>query len=387
MAKTFYIGVDGKARKCKKAYIGINGIARKIKKMYIGVAGIARCFFGGAELTYYGTTAENLTGVEYGTHVVGASVGNYAVFADGGAANGTYTANAYDSSLTHSSMNLGYRLTRGAGASTDDYAIFNGTYFANDPYNFIALNSSLTVTAFNVDGQFSNRIMLAGASNSYAAIFAGGATSTDSYTKQSGLECIDNSLTRLRVGGGWGNLSVARSGLHGVSTENYAAFGAGEGNNPSSDNSRITVDIFDNSLTRTSTQYSTARIYSAGATTNDYILFGGGNTNGAFSDVVDAYDNGLTRVSANSLSVARQELKGGSINGYAVFAGGGNGNGDSDVVDVYDSSLTRVKTFSLSKARRNSGSATVGNFLLFAGGGFSSSSSGVCNMVDAFMID
>ena len=42
MAKSIYIGVDGKARKAKNIYIGVDGKARKVKKMYIGVNGVAR---------------------------------------------------------------------------------------------------------------------------------------------------------------------------------------------------------------------------------------------------------------------------------------------------------------------------------------------------------
>ena len=32
MAKSIYIGVDGKARKAKNIYIGVDGKARKVKK-------------------------------------------------------------------------------------------------------------------------------------------------------------------------------------------------------------------------------------------------------------------------------------------------------------------------------------------------------------------
>lgn len=48
MAKSIYIGVDGKARKAKNIYIGVDGKARKVKKMYIGVNGVARlCYMSG----------------------------------------------------------------------------------------------------------------------------------------------------------------------------------------------------------------------------------------------------------------------------------------------------------------------------------------------------
>ena len=68
MAKGLYVGVDGIARKIKKAYVGVDGIARKIKKAYVGVDGVARLIysadvFGGYTGNY---TVETVTvdGVE-----------------------------------------------------------------------------------------------------------------------------------------------------------------------------------------------------------------------------------------------------------------------------------------------------------------------------------
>jgi hypothetical protein len=47
MSKGIYIGVDGTARKVKRAYIGVDGTARRITKGYIGVGGVARPFWTG----------------------------------------------------------------------------------------------------------------------------------------------------------------------------------------------------------------------------------------------------------------------------------------------------------------------------------------------------
>lgn len=47
MAKAFYIGVGGVARKVKQPYIGVNSVARKVKKGYIGINGVARQFLSG----------------------------------------------------------------------------------------------------------------------------------------------------------------------------------------------------------------------------------------------------------------------------------------------------------------------------------------------------
>ena len=40
-----YVGIDGVARKVKKAYVSIDGVAREIKKAYVGIDGVAREFW------------------------------------------------------------------------------------------------------------------------------------------------------------------------------------------------------------------------------------------------------------------------------------------------------------------------------------------------------
>ena len=78
--KALYIGVDGVARKVKKAYIGVDNVARKVKKMYMGVEGVARCIFSGGELSYYGT-ATSL--IQAKGNLSATTVGNYALFGGG----------------------------------------------------------------------------------------------------------------------------------------------------------------------------------------------------------------------------------------------------------------------------------------------------------------
>ena len=47
MAKAWYEGIDGVARKVKQPYRSVDGVARKVTKGYRGVDGIARQFFDG----------------------------------------------------------------------------------------------------------------------------------------------------------------------------------------------------------------------------------------------------------------------------------------------------------------------------------------------------
>lgn len=45
MARAFYIGVGGTARRAKNVYLGVDGKARKVKKIYVGVDGKARLVY------------------------------------------------------------------------------------------------------------------------------------------------------------------------------------------------------------------------------------------------------------------------------------------------------------------------------------------------------
>ena len=129
MAKKSYIGVDGVARKIKKWYFGVDGKARKVKKGYIGVGGVARPFMSDEELAYYGTITA-LSVARY--DLVGASVGNYALFAGGSSgfssSSDTYpTVDAYNSSLVRSTPTaLSVARDNLAGTSVGNYALFAG---------------------------------------------------------------------------------------------------------------------------------------------------------------------------------------------------------------------------------------------------------------------
>lgn len=80
MAKSLYIGVDGKARKVKAMWIGVNGVARKIKAGFIGVVGIAKEFFNSIG-TLKKTTLKGNTSLSYGRYYTGpgAWLGNYGI--------------------------------------------------------------------------------------------------------------------------------------------------------------------------------------------------------------------------------------------------------------------------------------------------------------------
>ena len=268
------------------------------------------------------------------THLAGASVGNYALFAGGSVSSATYSSvvDAYNTSLVRSTPTA-LRTVRGylAGASVGNYALFAGGYISSRPYY------SSVVDAYNA------------------------------------------SLVRSTPTA----LSVARQYLAGASVGNYALFAGGDINNASSSRSP-TVDAYNASLVRsTPTDLSVARTYLAGANNGSYALFAGGNSRNGASSVVDAYSTSLVRSTPTSLSTARSYLAGAKSGSYALFAGVGS-NDTLHTVDAYDTSLVQSSPTDLSVARGSLAGASVGNYALFAGGSNSNVSPAYRAETDAY---
>ena len=54
-----------------------------------------------------------------------------------------------------------------------------------------------------------------------------------------------------------------------------------------------------------------------------------------YSDVVDVFDENLTRIAIEGLAAARSYLAAAKVGRYALLAAGANGSGGSNLVDVY----------------------------------------------------
>ena len=123
--KALYIGVDGVARKVKKAYIGVDNVARKVKKMYMGVDGVARCIFSGEQkLSYYGR-ATSLSRPR--TSMASTTVGDYALFGGGTDGSNSATVDAYDTSLTRTlPTELSVGRINPSSTTVGNYALFAG---------------------------------------------------------------------------------------------------------------------------------------------------------------------------------------------------------------------------------------------------------------------
>ena len=112
MAKSIYIGVDGKARKAKNIYIGVDGKARKVKKMYIGVNGVAR-------LCYTSEVTVTVTIVQSANQTI-------TVICNGNSYTSTFTAKAGSTYTASISASTGYNagtLSSTSGTLTDNITI------------------------------------------------------------------------------------------------------------------------------------------------------------------------------------------------------------------------------------------------------------------------
>ncbi len=157
-------------------------------------------------------------------------------------------------------------------------------------------------------------------------------------------------------------LSAKRWYLSGGSVGNYAVFAGGYYNDSN------VVDAYDQNLTRTiASTLSEAKHHIPTASIGNYIIFAGGHTSDGNTAVakkkVDAYNTSLTKTTKTDLANSIDGgVSGVTIGNYAFLASG-------TVAVYYNSSLTRYNGTALSSNRLGVAAATVGNYALYAGGG------------------
>jgi hypothetical protein len=312
----------------------------------------------------------------------------YALFA-GGSISGGYSAvvDAYDSNLTiGTSTSLSQARDYLAATTVGDYALFGGGLGINNGYTAV----SAVVDACDANLTMRTRPTLSEARDSLAATTVGnyalfGGGSGNGSVSLAVVDAYDTDLERTTTPP---PLSEARYVLAATTVapaggSGYALFGGGYASQSSA------VDVYDSSLTKTTTTVLSEARSSLAATTvapaggSGYALFGGGHVVGGYSAVVDVYDSSLTRITPTVLSQARSSLAATTVaitrgsnhqSVYALFGGGyGNSNGIFAVVDVYDSNLTRTTTTALSEARYNLAATTLAptggsGYALFGGG-------------------
>ncbi|MBQ9768445.1 MAG: hypothetical protein IJW37_10120 [Lachnospiraceae bacterium] len=364
LKKSYFVNASKKTEKLKKCYVV--GADKKLVKLW-----------SGGELSYYGTADALSSARAYPT---GATVGNYALFAGGWASSNI--VDVYDKSLTKSiADNLYVGRYSSASASIGDYALFAGGKYTSGGTDYKtttvnAYDSSLTRTTIDPFAYLSGS-PICGASVGNNAIFGLG---TDTYGSQSTyVEIYDESLTHS-----YSSILKGSAATQGaaVTIGDYALFASAGMSTPNGN--MYSMQAINNQLTYCEvSSLSTPRYMSAAATVGDYAIFAGGYKTSS-SNAVDIYDKGLTKISTSAtLSTARREVAGASLGDYALFAGGFS---VSAVVDVFDASLTKTTTTSLSEARYGMGVATVGDYAIFAGGRNGNSTAYNSAVVDVYQL-
>lgn len=357
MAKGIYVGVNGVARKVKKIYVGVNNVARKVKKIYVGVNGVARLTYSSG-LSYSGYATSMTSGRR---NFAGASTGDYAIFMGGTTSTSNTpvnTVDAYSPSLVRSSaQGLSFSPRYSIGTSTTSYGINCG---GNDTggvkrYEVDAYNGNLVKNTTSLGFSMENGASATLGGKGFAY---GGTYSTSGHV-------FNDNLTYSYLNG-----SSNRSWLMGGSNGVYAVFAGGSSFYGGTGNytKLATVDAFDFNLTRkTAASLSVTREQGGGARCGNYVAFAGGSSSGSSSNIVEAYDVSLVKTTPAALTTARLDLAGqGSVEG-AIFPGG-FGDGSSTAVDVYDASLVRTETLRLATGRRGHVANWANDKILVAGG-------------------
>ncbi len=368
MAKSLYIGVDGKARKVKAMWIGVNGVARKVKAGFIGVANVARQFFSSEKNVVHNRITNNLT---YGrVRLAAASTGNYALFAGGQGTSyssgtiGKYgfydQVDAYNTSLSRSSATVlsvpRYYL---ASASNNGQAFFASgvkAYGSGDKTtctNAEAYDNSLTMKTLDSTNNDSQELASATVGN--YVLFAGGYN--DNGTRRNQVTAYSTSLTKFTPD----TMQDAKSQNAGASVGNYAII--------SSDYYSNTYDFYNHSLTHTYRAISMSSTDTSATSLGSYAIFF--NSSRSSEKQIRTFDSSLTSTtSLLELSEGRTKGSATTVNGLAFFFGGTSSSAylSSSMVDCYDESLTKREVPSLTTPRLYTAATSVGNFALCAGG-------------------
>lgn len=313
------------------------------------------------------------------------AVGDYAIYKLNTGRENSYYSNllTIDKSLTQN-MNVPDSLARYDGSFTAKNQLY-GFFAGGDDYHdkmhhpsdgVFAINASLTTTTAPV-GLKRARTSAGGASGfGQYVIFAGGYYAD--YTGAVGgdpvndTDAFDQSLTRLEI------VNHKPVGYPGVASVNDYAIVAGGGNYAGSRfNASTAVSAYDSSMTKNESVAQLAKArddIDAISFDNRAVFFGGklsfsGHTGGTFSERsqdVDVYDNSLTRTSGPQLPVAESIPYALMHLGSYIVMALASGMGESDMY-MYDYSLTNVLTLQNTERRYRNDGETVDKYGLIWG--------------------
>lgn len=256
-----------------------------------------------------------------------------------------------------------------SGATTlGDYAVFGGGKIgSSDSY------ATNTVFAINTDGlwvrlpnMYTSRSQLAAATAHSVdqlgdtVLFAGGLNSNGD-----SLDTIEVYYQNFMHDESTLQLPSVAALLTGVSFGDYAIFAGGYYSN-----TRIANAVaFSANWTRTIlSDLNAAGDVVGGARNSNYAVFAGGWAS-TYTSAVTAYDSTLTKATPSSLSAARNWMASGTVGDYALFVGGETGASSvSNVAEAYDKNLNKLSAANYTWGVRKASAASLGSYLFVAGG-------------------
>lgn len=144
------------------------------------------------------------------------------------------------------------------------------------------------------------------------------------------------------------------------------------------------AEAWDTDFIKTTTTAITGRFYHKAGSVGEHAVFLGGFATasgwsyGSCSNIVEAYDDNLTKKSCSNLSAVGYNTPTAFNSQHLMTFGNGQYSAVSDSVDSYDVDLIKTQCAALSTARKLSASTRVGEYLINAGGSSSTSASGGC---------
>lgn len=224
-----------------------------------------------------------------------------------------------------------------SGVTINEQALFAGgeTFRSPDYYPITAISRFDSSLTRHDDLSVGGAHCGAAAISSYG-MFAGGynRSQSDYHARTDVVRPINNSFTYVSTSE---SLSEEIQAPLGLGFNNHIIFAGGNAYRMDTNN----VDSFDSSITKQSLDKLYAGVSTHGGTvTSQYAFYGGGG-----SSYCKTYNNSLTSMNATNLSVSSTYVTAGAINDRAIFFNGyindNNGN-PSDIIDIYDNSLTKT---------------------------------------------
>lgn len=177
---------------------------------------------------------------------------------------------------------------------------------------------------------------------------------------------------------------------------NYALIAGGQtSDNPPSTSATKIVNVYDKSLTKTTTELAGIRNNLSATHIGSYALFVGGRNQGNMDGLrtVEAFDESLSRSFPGNITYGRWGIGATHIGNYALFAGGTSGENwygnlsNFTEVDAWNNSLTHSSPSRLDTGRGVTAATYVGNYAIFGGGyvgGGSDGGSGCVTDIDVY---